>query len=409
MVEAATRFLIFSVLCAGITEAAIATECADLSGVWRMADVNPSRQYIASITPGDLHRYRLSKDFVAGSYTVTCQSGACMHQLNSTLRVVVKPTMNGTVALRPLSPGPPDSTCKLVLGRDWFLGRVGREHYEITEGKSNENSSAFTVKCIPGPGSRCSSWQTATGKLDFETQTATVIFNSGRSQSGILTSDCKRIYWCTQIDDCTNVWCEKEECSQPAPINMDGVVSIHDDCHAIFWADPGGTDGGTAGGDAWFREVEKPPTNLTVHIIPHSHLDPGWLQTVEAMYEGKDGFHNSHDKGPNSPAAAKGIQALITQMIAGVAAGKDRTFAPEIGVFYDMWWKDANTTQRNTVRQLVREGRLEWTGGGWTQHDEACSRIEDQVDKIIRIELFSTFLTAVFHSNDLNLASSSLG
>ena len=35
-----------------------------------------------------------------------------------------------------------------------------------------------------------------------------------------------------------------------------------------------------------------------------------------------------------------------------------------------MWWKDANASQRATVRQLVQEGRLEWTGGGWTQHDE---------------------------------------
>ena len=148
---------------------------------------------------------------------------------------------------------------------------------------------------------------------------------------------------------------------------------------------PPAANGGTAGGPAWFREVDSPPSNVTVHIVPHSHLDPGWLYTVEAMYEGTDGFTNSGDKGPDSPAASKGIGALITQMVAGVAAGKDRTFAPEIGVFYDMWWKDANTTQRDTVRRLVKEGRLEWTGGGWTQHDEACSRVEDQVDNLLSL------------------------
>ena len=47
-----------------------------------------------------------------------------------------------------------------------------------------------------------------------------------------------------------------------------------------------------------------------------------------------------------------------------------------------MWWKDANASQRATVRRLVQEGRLEWTGGGWTQHDEAASRVEDQIDNL---------------------------
>ena len=57
----------------------------------------------------------------------------------------------------------------------------------------------------------------------------------------------------------------------------------------------------------------------------------------------------------------QGIGALITEMVAGVAGGRNRTFAPEIAVFYDMWWKDANSTQRETVRRLVRSGWVQWT------------------------------------------------
>jgi lysosomal alpha-mannosidase len=370
--------------------------CGDLSGTWRMADVNPSAQYIASVTPGKLSRYQLARAGASGGkYVVTCQSGPCARQPNATLTAEA----NGTVRFAsPKAVGPQQpqderspGKCRALLGTHWFLDRLGGEAYTVKqEGTAGPTSSHFTVTCVKGPGSQCSSWQSATGTLHVPTQTVDVKFNSGGSQSGSLAQDCKRVYWCAQPAGCTNLWCDKDECSQPAPPApappppppMGGVVSVKDSCHAIFWRDADGTDGGTAGGPAWFREVASPPPNVTVHIVPHSHLDPGWLFTVEAMYEGTNGFSNSNDKGPNSPAASGGIGALITQMIAGVAGGKDRTFAPEIGVFYDMWWRDANTTQRDTVRRLVKEGRLEWTGGGWTQHDEACSRIEDQVDNL---------------------------
>ena len=82
----------------------------------------------------------------------------------------------------------------------------------------------------------------------------------------------------------------------------------------------------------------------------------------------------------DSIAVLKGVESSLGHRAGGKGgpasvvlspqAGPNRTFAPEITVFYDMWWKDANASQRATVRQLVQEGRLEWTGGGWTQHDE---------------------------------------
>ena len=383
-----------------LAAAADSAECDDLSGVWRLADVNPSAQYIAGVTPGKMHRYSIEKTGAA-SYAVRCKSGACMGTKGSVLDVVMAGgALNGTVTLAGTapdedaqSPGNVQSRsqspgkCTSLSGVDWRLDRPTGEHYQMHEAGRTRGEYAFSVACKKGPGSLCTSWQSATGKLDIATQQVSVEFNSGGSQTGTLASDCKRIYWCAQPGGCTNFWCDQQECGEPSPpapppAPSVGVVSVKDFCHAIFWRDADGTNGGTAGGPAWFREVDSPPTNVTVHIVPHSHLDPGWLYTVEAMYEGTDGFTNSGDKGPDSPAASKGIGALITQMVAGVAAGKDRTFAPEIGVFYDMWWKDANTTQRDTVRRLVKEGRLEWTGGGWTQHDEACSRVEDQVDNL---------------------------
>ena len=71
---ALTLLLVAAVFSTRVRAATVVTGCDDLSGVWRMADVNPSKQYIASISPGDVHRFRLSKN-VDESYTVSCQSG----------------------------------------------------------------------------------------------------------------------------------------------------------------------------------------------------------------------------------------------------------------------------------------------------------------------------------------------
>ena len=75
---------------------------------------------------------------------------------------------------------------------------------------------------------------------------------------------------------CKNMWCAQGDCGKPPPPappagRQGGILSIKDHCHAIFWATAQGTDGGTAGGPAWYREVAEPPTNVTVpsQLVAH--------------------------------------------------------------------------------------------------------------------------------------------
>lgn len=117
----------------------------------------------------------------------------------------------------------------------------------------------------------------------------------------------------------------------------------------------------------WRREVppaEQPPA-MTLHIVCHSHLDPGWLSRVDELF-------------------ATSVHGIIDAVVTALSSDPKarRTFAPEIAVFYDMWWQASNETMRAKVRSVVSDGRMEWAGGGWTQHDEAATRFEDQLDNM---------------------------
>ena len=94
--------------------------------------------------------------------------------------------------------------------------------------------------------------------------------------------------------------------------------------------------------------MEHPPATVTVHLVPHSHMDPGWLATVDEMFTG---------------AYPPCIRDLISGLVAALSRDPtaQRTFAPEIGIFFDLWWKTANVTQQEQLRDLVKAGRVTQT------------------------------------------------
>ncbi len=38
--------------------------------------------------------------------------------------------------------------------------------------------------------------------------------------------------------------------------------------------------------------------------------------------------------------------------------------------FFWRWWREQTDSMKNTVRQLVQEGRLEFINAGWCMNDE---------------------------------------
>ena len=50
--------------------------------------------------------------------------------------------------------------------------------------------------------------------------------------------------------------------------------------------------------------------------------------------------------------------------------------------YFSMWWKYQTDDMKDKVRDLVKQGRIEFVGGGWGSHDEATTNYDDQINNM---------------------------
>ncbi|EGZ21682.1 hypothetical protein PHYSODRAFT_360129 [Phytophthora sojae] len=105
------------------------------------------------------------------------------------------------------------------------------------------------------------------------------------------------------------------------------------------------------------------PGKLNVHLIAHSHDDPGWLVGVDQYYMEK-------------------VQYILDTAVEELVRNPDRQFMFVEQSFFQRWWHQQGSEVRGVVKQLVKEGRLDLTvNGGWCMHDEATPHYIAMVDQ----------------------------
>jgi hypothetical protein len=199
------------------------------------------------------------------------------------------------------------------LAGSWVLEAAYEEGYTVSAGS---DGSHFTAACTSGP---CTSWKAAS--ISVNGTALHVRFDSGFEDDGVLTD---------------------------APYGDE-----------IAWSRSG-----------WRR---PPPARalLTVHVVPHSHNDPGWLRTFYELF-------NASHPGVNDFA----VRDIYSAVVRALTASPTRTFGAELTVFWSQWFAEAGEGERAAARALVARGQIEFTGGGWVQNDEAITRFEDTIDQL---------------------------
>ena len=202
-----------------------------------------------------------------------------------------------------------------ISGR-WHLDSSYEEDYSI----SAASLSTFDVLCSGGP---CTAWHTAKITVtDEATRALAIAFDSG--------------------------------------VRDTGTADAADPSEGIAWTS-----------SAWTRML--PPRPLVVHVCPSTHMDPGWFQTLDELYESL-------------------FRYTVLNATAGLAANPARTYAAEITSIWALFVGEFGASGREQLRALIATAQLEFVGGGWVQPDEAITRFEDLLDERA---LGHAFLTSV--------------
>ncbi|XP_077547805.1 lysosomal alpha-mannosidase-like [Haemaphysalis longicornis] len=108
---------------------------------------------------------------------------------------------------------------------------------------------------------------------------------------------------------------------------------------------------------------EPKPDHINVHLLSHSHNDAGWLNTVNTIY---DHF----------------VRDIYTTTTKALSENPSRRYVSAENVFFTRWWHEQPDDVRETVRDLVQSGQLQFVGGGWTQNDEAVTHYTAIIDQM---------------------------
>ncbi|XP_013367688.1 PREDICTED: lysosomal alpha-mannosidase isoform X1 [Chinchilla lanigera] len=129
------------------------------------------------------------------------------------------------------------------------------------------------------------------------------------------------------------------------------------------------TPGARAAGYETCPEVQ--PDMLNVHLVAHTHDDVGWLKTVDQYYYGiKNDVQHA------------GVQYILDSVICALLAEPTRRFVYVEMAFFSRWWHQQTNATQEIVRNLVRQGRLEFANGGWVMNDEAATHYGAIVDQM---------------------------
>ena len=106
--------------------------------------------------------------------------------------------------------------------------------------------------------------------------------------------------------------------------------------------------------------AEQAPIELW--ILPHSHADVGWLQTVNSL-------------------ARVNVSRILDGVVATLQANPKRRFVWDEMAFLQYWWDhDATPAQRRLFLDLVQTKRIEMVDNGWSQHDMGATTLDSMMN-----------------------------
>lgn len=117
----------------------------------------------------------------------------------------------------------------------------------------------------------------------------------------------------------------------------------------------GGGGGSIAAPTAGVRERD-----LEVWLVPHTHCDTGWIETVDSYYNDS-------------------VSLILSTVTAHLDANPAARFVWSETLWLSMWWPQQPPAVQTAFRRIVERGQFEFVGAGWTQNDETTTHFRDVI------------------------------
>ena len=84
---------------------------------------------------------------------------------------------------------------------------------------------------------------------------------------------------------------------------------------------------------------------LTVHVVPHSHDDVGWLKTVDEYFDGS-----------RKDIQWTNVRVELSTIIDSLIDDPKKRFSEVEMKFFSMWWEEQSIEKKAEVWKLVESG-----------------------------------------------------
>ena len=93
-------------------------------------------------------------------------------------------------------------------------------------------------------------------------------------------------------------------------------------------------------------------------MVPHANVHHGWKETIDTYYNDK-------------------VKHILDNVVSFLDGHRTRKFVWAEVAYFSRWYTFTDDAMRAKVKKIIDEGRFEFVGGGWVQHDETLTNLDD--------------------------------
>ena len=104
--------------------------------------------------------------------------------------------------------------------------------------------------------------------------------------------------------------------------------------------------------------------DLNIHIVPHTHMDPGWIKTPEEYY------------------IEELIENIFNTILNELSQDINKTFVINEIYYFKIWYSEISEEDKLKLKKLIKEKRIEFVSGSYIINDEATPLYYNIIDQV---------------------------